>query len=99
RPTSPTLFPYTTLFRSDRDGGIDVRAADVADRVDGREDRKRKGERDRAELSAAERVVAGQEDRQRHGARTDEHEDRRADDLGDQDRKSTRLNSSHRTIS
>ena len=70
--------------QGDRHRRVDVAAADVADRVDGGEDREGEGERDRRQLGAAERVAAGQEHRQRHGARADEHQDRGADRLGGQ---------------
>src|SRR6185312_10696082 len=68
------------------DRRIDVAAADVADRVDGGEDREREGERDRGQ--AGRTVDAGpagarrQEHGQRHGARADEHQDGGAEDLG-----------------
>ena len=67
--------------QGDRDGRVDVAPADVTDGVDGGEDREREGERDRRQLRAAERVVAGQQERQRHGPRADEHEDRGSDRL------------------
>jgi hypothetical protein len=56
----------------------------MADGVDRSEDRERERERDRGQLGAAERVVAGQEERQRDGSRANEDEDRRADRLGGQ---------------
>src|SRR5262245_64429665 len=79
RPSRPTLFPYTTLFRSERPELGDGRRAARAQRV---------GERD-------------------HGARlaVDRDRDRRpalglvASGGAGQDRKSTRLNSSHLGIS
>src|SRR3712207_7691876 len=82
RPPRSTLFPYTTLFRSQ---------AQVVDRE---EDRVGPEERD-PEMELAHRVV-------QHPAgdlrvplvdRPEDHKDRR------QDRKSTRLNSSHANIS
>src|SRR6266540_6168450 len=67
--------------QGDRDGRVDVGAADVADGIDGGEDRDGERERDRGQLGAAEWIVAGQEDGERHGARADEHEDRGAESL------------------
>src|SRR3712207_7773063 len=88
RPPRSTLFPYTPLFRSD---------ADVVAREDAR-DRAR-----RARAAAADRVVAAEGpadlgDRQGitddgSGVTTASHQGSR------QDRKSTRLNSSHANIS
>src|SRR5437867_5479312 len=79
-PTRPTLFPYTTLFRSGFNGPRPSPARDG-------------GELLRASATApAPGADAGQE---RRGCG-------RQHRLGggpDQDRKSTRLNSSHRTIS
>src|SRR2546427_7655562 len=83
RPPRSTLFPYTTLFRSDGvdDGRRIDRALDVADEaaVDFE-----LVERERAQIQQAR--VAGAEivEREAHPAR---------------DRKSTRLNSSHSQIS
>src|SRR5690606_40183860 len=80
RPPGPTLFPYTTLFRSAaraRDAaGPGALLAAQPERARGRRARRR------ARL-----------DRARHDCI-----DRR-DGTGDQDRKSTRLNSSHVKIS
>src|SRR5207248_9443475 len=85
RPTRPTLFPYTTLFRSRHRGHY---------AVDGDEQRPGlAGEQARADLHQRchrRRGVYG-----RAGGGHD-HEGRRE---GGADRKSTRLNSSHRTTS
>src|SRR3712207_7396127 len=86
RPPRSTLFPYTTLFRS----------APVAERVDARRLRPRQRVADRRrprEAAAAEPLAAagGQGHRPAHA-----HGAAHADD---QDRKSTRLNSSHANIS
>src|SRR5437762_5676751 len=87
RPPTPTLFPYTTLFRSDHDGG---RGGDDAGR-----------HRDRAShgglgaLAAVDGFAHAAEDEDvvvhRESEQDDEEEER--------DRKSTRLNSSHRCSS
>src|SRR3712207_7928235 len=85
RPPRSTLFPYTTLFRSDGhepDGG-DGGDADAGD--DGRE-RQRHLDRKQAAPPAVAHAVGGVA----HGCRD-------AVDAGD--RKSTRLNSSHANIS
>src|SRR3712207_6945504 len=77
RPPRSTLFPYTTLFRSDgvADQGVvgDLEADDVPERHRAPEPLGLQGHH--ADLRAGEHVVA------------------------DQDRKSTRLNSSHANIS
>src|SRR5437588_7281887 len=80
RPPGSTLFPYTTLFRSDQDVGEPRNRPDIP----------------RAGVTHGDRRVAARpilEQERRH---------RPADDVGtthDQDRKSTRLNSSHTVIS
>src|SRR5438034_7912197 len=71
RPARSTLFPYTTLFRSQR-----------------RTDRPRRADDARGRPAAQRRRTLGGCQRQRHSGR------RRR-----QDRKSTRLNSSHTVIS
>src|SRR3712207_7935629 len=83
RPPRSTLFPYTTLFRSD--GGLPG-AREVE-----REDRDAAG----AELPAAAADADALERRgqQRRAVRRRRHE------RVDEDRKSTRLNSSHANIS
>src|SRR5437762_11283682 len=85
RPTTPTLFPYTTLFRSEtRRPEEDVRA-DLADVL-------RAGLRLLGEIDdEAERERGGH----RHHLLADPGQRQK----GDEDRKSTRLNSSHRCIS
>src|SRR5438874_10010506 len=87
RPPRPTLFPYTTLFRSPRrrDRALDRDAVDVRIGGDGAE---RLGERGLATRRVDADVACRDADLARRGSR-----DRR------QDRKSTRLNSSHVEIS
>src|SRR5437868_13169603 len=81
RPPRSTLFPYTTLFRSRRDGGhAHARAAD----------RRAEGDGGRI-IRTCDRQPA-----QAFGALL--HVEHFAD-IGDEDRKSTRLNSSHVSIS
>src|SRR2546428_14108113 len=77
RPPRSTLFPYTTLFRSEREGG--AREGDGA-LADGAEPRERR-EREEAAARVASSVAL---------ERSTSHK---------QDRKSTRLNSSHDQIS
>src|SRR3712207_9329880 len=83
RPPRSTLFPYTTLFRSDPDRG---------DGGAGREDERLLVE-DRRDADAA-----GQAEAAREQAAADDHRHRRRHVLAP-DRKSTRLNSSHANIS
>src|SRR2546421_5757159 len=64
RPPRSTLFPYTTLFRSEHDDGVVHHDAD--------------GDREREQREVV---------------------DRKAEEIHDGDRKSTRLNSSHDQIS
>src|SRR2546430_4965203 len=92
RPPRSTLFPYPPLFRSELDGAEHV-GAEVLNGLE-RADRA-------AELASVLRVLDGHLERPRCGA--DAVDDRRdpeaVDSLGDRDRKSTRLNSSHSQIS
>src|SRR5687768_17790455 len=91
RPPRSTLFPYTTLFRSDRRpqraqplrvlhelprAGVQMRAARLVDAI-------AEAARDQPEVALGE----------------SEHEQRGVRDVEDRDRKSTRLNSSHGYIS
>src|SRR3712207_7533102 len=76
RPPRSTLFPYTTLFRSDEG--------------DQREERQERGHGERGDEVV---LVVEDLDVQRHGV------GQAADVARDQDRKSTRLNSSHANIS
>src|SRR5207244_13419219 len=91
-PLLCTLFPYTTLFRSERDSAVaadipgdgDIATAGVecqsmAVQVHGASQTVLTGRR------ASERLVSRQRDRQSHNRHSD--------------RKSTRLNSSHQIIS
>src|SRR3712207_8214711 len=83
RPPRSTLFPYTTLFRSDDD-----RVVALQERIEQLEDRDRRPRR-----VAPREVVALEDPGHRRRAREAEQVLRR------QDRKSTRLNSSHANIS
>src|SRR3712207_7577405 len=85
RPPRSTLFPYTTLFRSDeqRGAGRRERAGDVLADVAEADD----GDRAAGDVGAAEHALARDLDR------GDDAERR------ERDRKSTRLNSSHANIS
>src|SRR3712207_8346722 len=85
RPPRSTLFPYTTLFRSGRVALAGVGRAPALDRpLQRRERLRRLGLHVAAEEAGALAGVAGGPGR---------------GDKGDQDRKSTRLNSSHAHIS
>src|SRR3712207_7589925 len=91
RPPRSTLFPYTTLFRSPRGGVLDLDVALVV-------------ELELADEELAARVVPDRDehpgDRQllgRAGADVGQPDTR--DGLVAEDRKSTRLNSSHANIS
>src|SRR3712207_7179003 len=84
RPPRSTLFPYTTLFRSVADESLELLAADA----------------DPIGLPVAGEVEQPDE----HGVaddldEADEEEARERDRRDPQDRKSTRLNSSHANIS
>src|SRR3712207_7904714 len=76
RPPRSTLFPYTTLFRSEEPA-----AQDAEDLQQGDRDDRGRGEREGGRGGGA------------LGERRQEHA------VGDLDRKSTRLNSSHANIS
>src|SRR3546814_14139124 len=86
-----TLFPYTTLFRSSRNGDQAYREADSGeDRQDGEEEGRAEG--------GGGREIDGEEGHLRGGGTQDarEEEGRSKEDRGEEgDRKSTRLNSSH----
>src|SRR3712207_8560200 len=81
RPPRSTLFPYTTLFRSEGDVGAHWQRHALRQEGRGRVGAERRGPEDRE-------LADGGEDREREDARPD-----------GQDRKSTRLNSSHANIS
>src|SRR5437773_6988202 len=85
RPPTSTLFPYTTLFRSDRRG-----AAQGPHRP---RDRAGSGVGGDLPHQREARVAAHARGQERGGA------DHRAEREYPEDRKSTRLNSSHITIS
>src|SRR5256885_9984073 len=87
RPPRSTLFPYTTLFRSQQERGPSDPRGDAARRraLPDRQRAAHPRRRDDARLAGASRrrrTLAGAEQRG-----------------GEQDRKSTRLNSSHLVIS
>src|SRR3712207_7230908 len=95
RPPRSTLFPYTTLFRSDEEADQDGRDVDDAALLGGRRDRRRQGEPETVE----ERLeVAGDADRH-DGDDGDVLQEQVPADEPPEDRKSTRLNSSHANIS
>src|SRR3712207_6858427 len=82
RPPRSTLFPYTTLFRSDHDDDGEQRE-------------------ERADVEVALDALREPEERERHGE-TDEprlDDPTARDEPPVEDRKSTRLNSSHANIS
>src|SRR3712207_7587899 len=78
RPPRSTLFPYTTLFRSDDARAVARERREAYADVGLRVGRSRDDERERARADVV-RVYAGR--------------------VGERDRKSTRLNSSHANIS
>src|SRR5207253_4357125 len=94
-PPRHTLFPYTTLFRSTRDqlgrGGDEQEPAPADQPTERAHD---DSQRDVGGQHAAAHVRAGAT---RHDARTYHHRNDRPEP--EQDRKSTRLNSSHVAIS
>src|SRR3712207_8696272 len=84
RPPRSTLFPYTTLFRSDRRRQEGV------------------GQEDNGGHPVVRLQSAGQEEqaaRAHNGAAGGEHDPGSRGRAGNEDRKSTRLNSSHANIS
>src|SRR3712207_7620597 len=83
RPPRSTLFPYTTLFRSQR--------AEVVERVHARLERDPREVPVGVEVAAGRAAEAVEEAAHRVG--------RVGPQVGDEDRKSTRLNSSHANIS
>src|SRR3712207_8603244 len=87
RPPRSTLFPYTTLFRSDRDGDVLGRALGVGQQLH-RQVGRRGGQRLGDLLGA-----------RRHPARAVGQDDDGVVGGEAADRKSTRLNSSHANIS
>src|SRR3712207_8786982 len=89
RPPRSTLFPYTTLFRSEGTGG-GQRAPAV--RTGEGQDGRREGQRGDRGLEPTDRPE--RERRARGREQSADHRRRRPED-----RKSTRLNSSHANIS
>src|SRR5256885_7097726 len=84
RPPRSTLFPYTTLFRSHHDD-LEAPVLEREDRGDAR-------------LYSGAFVMGGDQDRDRR-QRVTLHQPLEVLVLGQPDRKSTRLNSSHLVIS
>src|SRR3712207_9227339 len=96
RPPRSTLFPYTTLFRSDERS-----AEERADAEDAEEVARHRAALDPLRLTEPVEVEAGAVvGRERlHRPRALAVDEKEAVRLRDQDRKSTRLNSSHANIS
>src|SRR2546429_3578690 len=93
RPPRSTLFPYTTLFRS-----LEARATATASLV--RSYRAESQELDNKELLHQDMVRAAKADEDNYMLYLHKQEEARINDALDrQDRKSTRLNSSHGYIS
>ena len=65
----------------DRDGRVDVVAADVPEGVDGGDHDRAEGQRDHAEIGHRERCVAVDDQGGGHGPDTDEHQERGPDGL------------------
>src|SRR3712207_9070799 len=96
RPPRSTLFPYTTLFRSRAPvvvplAGLVEQLVRVLDVSEGRVDR--------AVPAVHEVPALGRHRDRRAGDRRDRAADVHPEEAADEDRKSTRLNSSHANIS
>src|SRR3712207_6888410 len=94
RPPRSTLFPYTTLFRSEPDAVEQVRAVrrhDAEEEQDQPRRRRLRRERHRRQQQRRAQRKRVREERRRLVAREVA--------LAEEDRKSTRLNSSHANIS
>src|SRR3712207_7356643 len=87
RPPRSTLFPYTTLFRSERRGQLLLVEQPVG--VEAGLDA----------LRQLDLLLGGQQRGLADGVEVDAHQVRRHQASGVRDRKSTRLNSSHANIS
>src|SRR3712207_6896012 len=87
RPPRSTLFPYTTLFRSEAEAGVEPTAGHDVERGELLGEHRGRQER-RIDHRHAEADPGG------HGGG-----ERQRDDRVEEDRKSTRLNSSHANIS
>src|SRR3712207_8377257 len=87
RPPRSTLFPYTTLFRSVQHAGITALALDAA------------AESEARQAMAAARIREEELQAALAKAEADAAAARDAASASSQDRKSTRLNSSHANIS
>src|SRR3712207_8827939 len=90
RPPRSTLFPYTTLFRSLERAEAALEHQDVDEQPEDH------CQRQEAELDA---LVVDVEVEARRGARREQRRDDQEEVRRDEDRKSTRLNSSHANIS
>src|SRR3712207_8665540 len=88
RPPRSTLFPYTTLFRSE-----------LAVRALGGHEHPRVVALERVEVVHVEEVPQPAVDAEKVEGRRRDEEDRRLVRAEERDRKSTRLNSSHANIS
>src|SRR5207249_12106453 len=97
-PPTPTLFPYTTLFRSRLAGGTREAGAQLrwSDRAGLGGDALQRPE---SRIDRLFRAARGCQCRQRQQQRRRGNEDAERNKIGVPDRKSTRLNSSHVSIS
>src|SRR3712207_8499872 len=93
RPPRSTLFPYTTLFRSEERVGVD---ADPDHEEDDRHQRGHLVPGDLGDVPVLLMLDGAEEDALHEPEQVDRGEDHAG---GGQDRKSTRLNSSHANIS
>src|SRR5205085_10058070 len=93
RPPRSTLFPYTTLFRSECDGGADPRKRDM--RIAGEKAQSKDPQDDEHQRNGDHRRLLRAGRSERGEQEIDAEEDRDQEP----DRKSTRLNSSHSQIS
>src|SRR3712207_9328678 len=96
RPPRSTLFPYTTLFRSDLDLGDVTDGGTEQDSEDGTEDA---GDEDDSDGSDGSDDSAGTGTSTGKGHGAGKGAGKTGGNATDKDRKSTRLNSSHANIS
>src|SRR5207253_10951529 len=99
RPPESTLFPYTTLFRSRVRAGGEVRDHVAAVRVGAADADARAGIDDRPDRRPARLVDVAADEVRGAGGRAEVERRLRGAGAVFQDRKSTRLNSSHVAIS
>src|SRR3712207_8637470 len=88
RPPRSTLFPYTTLFRSNKESGRNLKEND--------EDRYQSYVSNDESITAALREEDQKDQKNKHN---DKEKVKTEEKTIDEDRKSTRLNSSHANIS